>query len=114
MSAPTSTPVAPARPPLLARLKLTEPVRLYLYTVLLVIDNFEHLAETTGCTLGLREACNTQTDSASMLQHNEELDAEGDWLEIQRVVLVDAGVDTVVLARVFKIADTVTLPCLAE
>lgn len=62
----------------------------------------------------MHKAGDRQAHFAAMLEHHEELDAEGDWLEIQRVVLVDAGVDTVVLARVFKIADTVTLPCLEE
>lgn len=49
-----------------------------------------------------------------MLKHDEELNAEGDWLEVQGVVLVNTRIDAVVLARVLKVADTVTLPCFEE
>ena len=46
----------------------------------------------------------------AMLEHDEKLNPESDGLDIQRVVLVDTRINTVVLAGVFKIADTVTLP----
>jgi hypothetical protein len=45
-----------------------------------------------------------------VLKHDEELDAEGDGLDVQRVVLIDACVDAVVLTRVFEVADAMTLP----
>ena len=62
----------------------------------------------------MHKASNGQADFAAMLKDNEELDTEGDWLEVQGVVLVDTRIDAVVLARVLKIANTVTLPCLEK
>lgn len=78
------------------------------------IDDLEDTSEATRRTFHLHKACDRQAHLQAVLKHNEELNAERDWLDVQRVVLVDTCINTVVLARVLEIADTVTLPFLEK
>jgi hypothetical protein len=78
------------------------------------IKDLKDSSEPTRCALDLLKAGNGHAHFDAMLKHDEELDAEGHRLDIQRVVLVDTRINAVVLTRVLQVANTVALPFLEE
>lgn len=78
------------------------------------VDDLEHAPETAGRAFDLYEPRDRQAYFAAVLEDDEDLDAEGDGPDVERVGLVDARRDAVVLARVLQVADAVALPLLEE
>lgn len=74
------------------------------------ISDLDNFSEATYSSLYLHEACNRQAHLSSMLEHDEKLDAEGDWLDLECVVLVDLGGDGVRSTRAFQVSYAVLLP----
>jgi hypothetical protein len=75
-----------------------------------IIHYVENSLESTGGSFRLHEASDGQSNFAPVFKDNKQLDSEAGRLDLQGVLLVDAGSNGVGFARELQIANPMALP----
>jgi hypothetical protein len=75
-----------------------------------LLQNFNDFAERTGRATQLRTSRQREASFSAILEHNKQLDSEGDWLDTQGVNFIDACRNCVILREVGQVLDTMSLP----
>jgi hypothetical protein len=75
-----------------------------------LLQNFNDFAERTSRATQLRTSGEREASFSAILEHNKQLDSEGDWLDAQGVNFIDACRNRVILREVGQVLDTMSLP----